>query len=357
MRGINQRPSLFLHFNSHQGKSVVRIWLWVVGELNIRHERDVLQVIMLQKRGDDGLALRTVSQAIHRQCQLQENVVRFVSTDRAIENEPGRAFWRPYATVMHCVLNLGVSAAPYLILGQRSTNNMYNPCRLLLGQRSLLFSPAQKLALTTKFSQVLHQKSLSNGNVLNHIKVCRAIQAGNFTANSGEVVDLRMKYSINHVLYDCNDGENAIVQQFFGHMATVLTTFNDLTTNIGEFAGELMVAVVFFERHQIRVSNLTIIEDLCSAITRLCEESILDPNDPIFTGTALMKILERLKHAAYKDNANNLDQLVDNLLTFREENNCQWDLIVLPTMPNLLNAPPRKHASGTTSLPPLLRTI
>lgn len=196
-----------------------------------------------------------------------------------------------------------MSPAPYFILGQKTINNLYSPCSLLIGGRSLLFSPAQKLALVAQFSQVLHQKSLSNGNVWSHITICQAIEAGTFTANSGEVVNLRMKYCIDHVLYDCNQADNLIVQEFFGFMAEILTIFDDLTANIGDFAGDLIAAVDFFETHRIRVSNVPIIENLCSAVNELVAQSILDPENPIFTGSASMKILERLKQAAYKDNA------------------------------------------------------
>lgn len=79
--------------------------------------------------------------------------------------------------------------------------------------------------------------------------------------------------------------------------------FDDLTANIGDFAGDMIAAVDFFETHRIRVSNVPIIENLCSAVNELVAQSILDPENPIFTGSASMKILERLKQAAYKDNA------------------------------------------------------
>lgn len=327
-----------MHFNSHLSHRKGRIWFFAIGQTNLRNERELLQIILLKKSADDGVALRMVNNQIHRLSEAQGNIVRVVCSDRASENLPGRRLWAASSTVIYCILNLSMSPVTYLTIGQH-TRIGYNICTLLIGGHSFFFSPAQKMALIAKFGHILRQKSLSAGNVQNHILICERIIAGNFTADSGQVMSLRMKRTENRQHVDCSDEIDAIIKLLFRHIVRIMDIFQDLSSNVPDFAGELSQAVEFIELNRIEVSNTSLITDLAHAVQRLLEGAILYPAIPMMARCATMKVIERIKHHSYLDNANTLESIVQNLLNYRQLHNLDWELIVLPALPQLENVP------------------
>lgn len=353
-------PNLFCQFNSHYAREA-RTWFVAVGRTNIQHEDQLLQIIICCSPADSGRALRTICRLIYTKSTRQGNRLKFSTCDRALENRPGYNFWLPRTTTFYCVINVCSSYVPFLVRGQQTTEAgepIFRRCRLLIGMSAFVFSEGTKATLKRYCGRAIKSKSLTRGNVKQHIKLLTTLANGwltvQRTGRENLVFNIRMMRATGlrypngeEILVVLEPEEQVMIRGFFRMMATTIKLFSDptKTTSQPDTLGVLYDVQNYIRNHNIRLNVVPLSEELIQAFTGIIameNERVREENQTqINLINCSMLQIEAIYKISTRRNATNCAEAVDSLVHHkRRYPNTNWDLIVLPPLPNAENFNP-----------------